>query len=181
MFWRQSDPEGLALYKALEKVRHAARAQYAALPVHQRQPLGPRQRERAVRRQAADAARPRALSRRSDARRRSTRTSPRIRTEGVDLRPVHDRARRTTATGLDRHRRITTSSPPFIKPAAARAAQGRRRCRTIPRSRSSSGCAPTRCSPTTTTRATSRGSICRTRSSTSSSRRTRPTSTTCSA
>ena len=79
--------------------------------------------------------------------------------QGRALRPVHHRSQRRAPT-LVGPRSITTSSSRSSSPRPTRC--GRRpRSPTIRRSRSSCGCAPTRCSPTTTTRATSPGSICK--------------------
>ena len=128
----------------------------AALPVHQRQPLGSgaTRTSRSSARQPmppGHALYPTDLTRAAD--RRLRRRAPGR--EGRDLRPVHDRAPQGA-----RSRRPAVSR----RVRAVRHRRGRRRCarppicRPMPRSRTSCGCAPTRSSPTTTTRATSRGS-----------------------
>jgi hypothetical protein len=161
IFWRQSDPEGLALYKALEKVdtRQARNTRHYLFingsrwdlvnenePFVGRQPMPPGHAlyPADLTRAQVDAY----VAAHSDRKALIFDPYTIVRRRGADL------------TGVKYHDEYAA----FIKPAA----------------RSSFVCGPTRSSPTITMRATLRGWICRTPSSMSSTRPTRRTWTTCS-
>ena len=119
MYWRQSDPEGLALYNALEadKTPRAQNLRHYLFINGSRCDLVDE--NTTVRRHGADAARPRALSRRPHARRDRSATSPtHPGTKAGRLQPVH---RRAAARGADLVGESVprASSSPFLRPAAA--------------------------------------------------------------
>ena len=157
MYWRQSDPEALALYKALEPNTTPLAAKLRRYlfingsrfdlvdenrPFVGTAPMPP-----------GHALYPRRPDARRDRRLRGGASGQ----EGRALRPVHGRApaRAPTWSGRPYHEAFQPSSSSRPPTRCA----GRRRSPTIRRSPRSCACAPTRCSPTTTTRATSRGSI----------------------
>ena len=124
MYWRQSDPEGLALYNALETVETPLGAEPPALPVHQRQPLRSGRREQPFVGTApmppGHALYPADLTRARD---RGVRRQP-SRQEGRDLQPVHGRppaGARTSSAGrtTTSSRRSSTGAATALREAAA--------------------------------------------------------------
>ena len=166
MYWRQSDPEGLALYKALEKVDTPAgrNLRHYLLINGSRWDLveenGPF--VGATQMPPGHALYPADLTR--AALEAYVAAHPDKKAEVYNpYTIVHGQGAGDTLvlTGRTYHDEFK----PFVEGAAARC-ERRPRSPTIRPLRGSCDCAPTPCSPTTTTRATSRGSTCRIRSST---------------
>ena len=110
IYWRQSDPEDSRSTTASPDATDPKLRDAAALPLHQRQPLRSARREQAVRRQRADAARPR-LCRRVSRAPRSRRTSQAHPEEKKAIYDQHTVVEIASRNPLRlRRRRITSST-----------------------------------------------------------------------
>ncbi len=166
IFWRQSDPEGLKLYLSLANSTNPQDKMLRELSENQRRPLRSDRRQQALRRHRSPC-RPAAASFPQDMTRANFDAY-------VAAHPdqkaalLHDRRRCVSAAKATCSRPVPV--PRGLRRISESDGEGPPRSRaisaTIPPSRTSCACAPMRCSPTTTTRATSPGSISRIRNST---------------
>ena len=157
MYWRQSDPEALALYNALEGDKTPLAQTLRRYLVINGSRFDLVDENRPFVGTAPMPPGPRPLPAGSDARGRRGLRRERIRHESrVIYNPYTVVA---AASGADLAGRAVSRRVRRVRPAAPPRRCARRPISpTTPRSPTSCGCAPTRCSPTTTTTATSRGS-----------------------